>query len=74
MSSLSNRPSETPAKRWLIMIGAFVPIWVVVLLAGWIVIATLLPIGSGPDMSKVATDRETADMLRDFAPASGPSD
>jgi hypothetical protein len=74
MTIHSKRPGDTPAKRWIILIGAFVPIWVVVLLAGWIVLATLMPISSGSDMNKVASDKEQADMLRDFAPAAGPSD
>lgn len=55
-----------------IILGAFIPIWTVVLLAGWIVIATLMPIDHA-DIGRIAADREALPTL-DYMPASGPSD
>jgi membrane associated rhomboid family serine protease len=58
------------SRQWFILFGAFVPIWVVVLLVGWIVIATLMPIQS-PDMTRMAADEDPT--IQDFMPAAGPS-
>lgn len=63
---------QQTSKQWLVMLGTFVPIWAVVLLAGWIVVATLLPIAS-PDMDRMASEREALPML-DIMPASGPGE
>jgi hypothetical protein len=53
------------------IIATSVPIWAIIILAGWIVIATLLPITI--DEQQIANEGPSADIL-DFMPASGPSD
>jgi hypothetical protein len=71
MAEESDEPRPLRGSRqWFILVGAFVPIWVVVLLAGWIVIATLMPI-QGPDLNRMAADDDAT--IQDFMPAAGPS-
>ncbi len=58
-------------KRLAKIIATFVPIWTIIILAGWIVIATLLPITV--DEQQIANEGPSSEIL-DFMPASGPSD
>ena len=73
MATYENRTGQTRGWRQvLIILGTFIPIWTVVLLAGWIVIATLMPIDHA-DVGQIAVDSEAMPIL-DYMPASGPSD
>ena len=57
-------------KRLAKIIATFVPIWAIIILAGWIVIATLLPVTI--DEQQIAKEDPSTEIL-DFMPASGPS-
>ena len=72
ISTPKTPPKLHTSKKWLVTFGTFVPIWAVVLLAGWIVVATLLPI-AGPDADRMASGREALPTL-DMMPASGPEE
>jgi hypothetical protein len=72
ISTPKTPPAQQGSKQWWTTLATFLPIWVVVLLAGWIVVATLLPI-AGPDVTEMAGEREILPAL-DMMPASGPEE
>jgi hypothetical protein len=58
-------------KRWAKIIATFVPVWAIIILAGWIIIATLFPITI--EEQQIAIEGPSREIL-DFIPVSGPSD